>query len=139
MAQMEQPMSEPMTQTDQTSQGTLSITQIDHAIVSVRDLNASESFYTSLLGWKKIDETNNNRLGLFGGLGLNLVQSKTAAQNSSVLGFKTADIDGAANALKEAKVEFTESEFPLPDGTVNRVLTFADPDGNTINLVQKKV
>ncbi len=33
-------------------------------------------------------------------------------------------------------MEFQRTQFPLPDGTVNDVVRFADPEGNEIDVVQ---
>lgn len=121
--------------------GALSVDAIDHAIVLVDDLDDQVAFYSEMLGWQQIAEGEANRLGLAGGIGLNLVQSPDQSVEGphtgvSALGFRTTDLAASRTSLQDAGIEFTEMEFGLPDGTVNDVLSFADPEGNTINLVQ---
>jgi catechol 2,3-dioxygenase-like lactoylglutathione lyase family enzyme len=123
--------------------GSLQVGQLDHVILRVSNLDAESAFYTKMLGWKQIAQTPNNKLGLVGGIGLNLVKHDRAPTTTThsgvdVLGFKTTDINKAIAALKAENLKFTQSNFPLPDGKINLVLTFADPEGNTINLVQPK-
>jgi catechol 2,3-dioxygenase-like lactoylglutathione lyase family enzyme len=134
-------METPSVPTDGT--GSLQVGQLDHVILRVSNLDTESAFYTKMLGWKQIAQTPNNNLGLVGGIGLNLVKhdeppATTIHAGVDVLGFKTTDINKAIASLKAANLKFTQSDFPLPDGNINLVLTFADPEGNTINLVQPK-
>jgi len=125
-------------------EGALAVAALDHAILLVGDLDAQSAFYSEMLGWEQIAEGESNRLGVVGGVGLNLVVSPDGAQSDSlttgvdVLGFRTTDIEAAATALTDAGVTFERNEFPLPDGGVNDVLSFADPEDNAINLVQPR-
>jgi len=127
-----------------TGEGALAVAALDHAILLVGDLDAQSAFYSEMLGWEQIAEGESNRLGVVGGVGLNLVVSPDGAQSDSlttgvdVLGFRTTDIEAAATALTDAGVTFERNEFPLPDGGVNDVLSFADPEDNAINLVQPR-
>lgn len=126
-----------------TGEGALAVAGLDHAILLVTDLDAQSAFYTELLGWQQIAEGDSNRLGLVGGVGLNLVasdgqQAGTRTSGVDALGFRTTDIETAASALTDADLEFERTEFPLPDGGVNDVLSFTDPEGNAINLVQPR-
>lgn len=124
-------------------EGALAVAALDHAILLVTDLDAQSAFYTELLGWRQIAEGEANRLGVVGGVGLNLVASDGAPAGTpttgvDAMGFRTTDIAAAESALTDAGLEFQRSEFPTPDGGVNDVLSFADPEGNSINLVQPR-
>jgi predicted enzyme related to lactoylglutathione lyase len=121
-----------------TSAGSLSVGAIDHVIIGVKDLAASSTFYSTYMGWSQIAQSDANRLGLVGGIGLNLVTGGPAEKQDHTIGFKTTNIETAAAALTKGGVKFDRGEFPLPDGTINLVLMFTDPDGNKIDLVQAK-
>jgi catechol 2,3-dioxygenase-like lactoylglutathione lyase family enzyme len=125
------------------SKGELVIDHIDHVIVNVPDLVKAKDFYTKYLGFKQIDGNNNFVLGIVGGIGVNLTASKSTMSpanglGAKAIGFKSSDLLASESALKAGGVSYKKSEFPLPDGTINQVLTFSDPAGTLINVVKAK-
>jgi predicted enzyme related to lactoylglutathione lyase len=135
--------SAPATQAPATrTTGALKLEAIEFVIVNVTDLKTSSAFYGDLLGWTPIETTPTNQLGLVGDLAINLVLSDSPGTPSmagvAVIGFRSTDIETAAAALTSAAVKFERAEFPLPDGGVNDLLSFVDPDGTAINVVARQ-
>jgi catechol 2,3-dioxygenase-like lactoylglutathione lyase family enzyme len=54
------------------------------------------------------------------------------------IGFKTDDLDGVAQRLREAGVEFKSGPKPAGSG-IGRLLFVYDPDYNEVEIIQREV
>lgn len=120
------------------------IDRLDHLVLTVRDINATVHFYSTLLGMKKV-EFGEGRIALaFGQQKINLHELgnefEPKAQNVQT---GSADlcfiIDTPINAAIEALIS---KGIEISEGPVHRTgalgkiesLYFRDPDGNLIEL-----
>jgi len=123
--------------------------QLDHAMIRVRDLDASLDFYTRILGMKVLRKTDypegrftNTFIGYHAedqGATLELThnwdQTEPYERGTAWghIALKVPDVRAAAAYLKAEGVEFSKEPSPMKHGT--RMLAFIkDPDGYSIEL-----
>lgn len=130
-----------------TSDNPLGLT-IDHAAISVMNLDEVASFYQNVLGFKEVESGNwgphvrFRTLAIPGVFRIDVVQRAGSARHSPVgrfdmeqgllhLCFKTTDLDAAHRyvASKTANLRLTKN----PEGTITEMFVI-DPEGNELEL-----
>jgi catechol 2,3-dioxygenase-like lactoylglutathione lyase family enzyme len=124
----------------------LSISHIDHIVLTVADINTSIDFYTQILGMRKI-EFGAQRIALeFGTQKINLHQQATATTPKAAhptLG--SGDICLITKSdITQVQHELTAKDIPIELGPVMRTgacgaivsLYIRDPDANLIEIAQ---
>lgn len=123
--------------------------RIDHAMIRVRNLDASLDFYTRILGMKVLRRTDypegrftntfvgyqDEDSGATLELTYNWDQTEPYERGNAWghIALKVADVRAAAEYLKAEGVEFSKEPSPMKHGT--RMLAFIkDPDGYSIEL-----
>lgn len=114
------------------------------AFVPSTDLARSRTFYERVLGLRLQQETPWALVFRGGATEVRVTRVENlVVQPFTVLGWVVADIDATVDALAASGVAFRRYEqiaqdgrgiWAAPDGA--RVAWFADPDGNTLSLVQ---
>jgi len=104
----------------------------------VSDLKRATKFYEEILGLEKKYEYSSYAGFDCGGVEIGLIPKPEESQKASVLSpsveFLVDDIEKAYNALKKKGVEFTKELHEETWG--GRQATFADPDGNILEITQ---
>lgn len=121
---------------------------LDHLALVTTDVVRAARFFTELLGFKETGrlETTHSGTIIFVSLGGTQVElfgygsSKAAAGADDCAGFKhlalaVEDIDAEYERLKAAGVEFTMAPTTVESGL--RIAFFCDPDGNSLELMQR--
>jgi catechol 2,3-dioxygenase-like lactoylglutathione lyase family enzyme len=117
--------------------------EFDHVHLNCSDINAAVSYYIEKFGGEKLSEaevagTNMVIIG-FGGIRL-LLNDKAPSgppAGSSVdhIGFRVADVDAAADVLKERGAEFLIEPIEIAEGV--KIAFVIGPDNVMIELSQE--
>ena len=119
--------------------------QIAHVALIVKDLDRMEEFYRSTFGLRlKYRYTSKNQPGMrlvflhAGAVELELMQypEPPAASWTGHLAFYCEDIDAEYQRLSELRCD--NLTCPRETGDGYRELTLSDPEGNRIELVQRR-
>lgn len=125
----------------------LSVQNIDHVTIVVRDLDASRKFYLDLLGMTEVDRPAFSFPGAWFRAGSTLLHLIEAHDQSGAPGvdgkrsgssrchhfaFEIADATAAAETLKNHGVMLMGEAKQRPDGAIQVFL--ADPDGHVVEL-----
>ncbi len=127
-----------------TSKGGVEVRSLDHLVLTVADVAATEAFYASVMGMKPVTFTGGRRALAFGSQKINLHQAGREFEpkagkpvpGSADLCFIVetpleqviAHLEREGVAIIEGPVEKTGATGPL------RSVYFRDPDGNLIEL-----
>jgi predicted enzyme related to lactoylglutathione lyase len=113
--------------------------------LAVRDMDKAKAFYTDVLGFKATQDTiwgDGNR-GVFvvppgGGtyLALDFIKGGNKPEKKEMMfHLSTQDVEAAYKNIKSKGVEPSSEIMPYPPG--GRFFSVKDPDGNTLNILQK--
>lgn len=110
--------------------------QLDTVFIWVTDIDASIGWYETMglpAGprhgpWQTIDVDGETRFALHEG-------DRAANGSTAVPSFRVADLDGEIRRL--ATVGITPIDDEITDNGMARFTTFADPDGNEIQLLER--
>ncbi|MBT5953805.1 VOC family protein [bacterium] len=124
------------------------ISNLDHLVLTVKDIPRTVSFYTTVLKMKEITFGDNRKALTFGSQKINLHQkgdefsphAKAPTEGSSDLCFIAKD------SLEEVIFELQKNNVEIIEGPVERTgamfkllsVYFRDPDGNLIEVSSKK-
>jgi lactoylglutathione lyase len=118
------------------------MTNLDHVGIYVKDVNRSVQFYEDLFGFKTVNNFGSGEakitiLDIGGGL-LELIQrpgspSPPPTGNWSHLALHVPEFDVVVSKLEDKKVELRR--VTMANG--NRLCFFNDPDGHTVELMEK--
>ncbi len=124
------------------------IKDLDHIALVTSDVQRSARFFIDLLGFRESGrlETAHSGLIIFVSLGGTQIElfgygdAKAAKGDDKSMGFKhlalaVEDIDGEYERLKAAGVEFFMVPTTVDSGL--RIAFFRDPDGNSLELMQR--
>ena len=115
------------------SEAALSVLELNHVTLYVRDLEASVQFYGEVLGLPALPRPHFGFAGAWFALGsqqlhLNVdTQNRHKERHSLHIAFLVQDAAAAARALQERGVALQGGPSLRPDGAVQ--VFFADPDG----------
>ena len=115
------------------SQAALSVLELNHVALYVRDLEASVHFYGEVLGLSALPRPDFGFAGAWFALGsqqlhLNVdTQNRDKERHSLHVAFLVQDASAAAQALQERGVTLQRGPSLRPDGAVQ--VFFQDPDG----------
>ena len=123
------------------------ISNLDHLVLTVKDIPRTVSFYTTVLKMKEITFGDNRKALTFGSQKINLHQkgdefsphAKAPTEGSSDLCFIAKD------SLEEVIFELQKNNVEIIEGPVERTgamfkilsVYFRDPDGNLIEVSTK--
>jgi lactoylglutathione lyase len=116
----------------------LTIRELNHVALHVRDLDASIRFYGGVLGLPRLLRPNFSFDGAWFALGtqeLHLIADPTHQADRKAFHFalRVKDAHAASAALSEKGITELRGPAPRPDGAVQVFLQ--DPDGHLIELV----
>ena len=120
----------------------MSILNVNHAALRVRDLKKAVHFYRDLLGIptaRIIGPVEDPRIVFLQGIELSAVQPGSEEAGFSHLGLEVRHIEKVCEELKGKGITF---DTPLRDVTFDeegkavKIITFKDPDGNRVELVE---
>jgi len=117
----------------------LSVSELNHIAIHVRDLAASEHFYGEVLGLPRLPRPDFNFGGAwfaFGAQELHLIEdtSLRAAERLPVhFALRVDDAYAAQAELAKRGVKIVGGAAPRPDGAVQ--VFFTDPDGYVFEMV----
>ena len=123
------------------------LSQLDHLVLTVRDINTSVEFYTNILGMEKI-VFGKNRIALkFGQQKINLHEYKNEFEPKSLLPtpgsadlcfITETDINAVINELEDAGVEIETGpvERTGATGKINSIY-IRDPDKNLLEIANQ--
>jgi len=122
----------------------MNITELDHLVLTVKDIQSSIDFYSSILGMNAIDFANERKALTFGGQKINLHQAgsefsphaKVPTPGSADLCFICeTDINDIINQLLTHQVKIIEGPVKRSGATGNLLSIYIyDPDYNLIEL-----
>jgi len=129
-----------------------------HSMIRVKDIKKSLDFYKNVLGLKVLDKKSLDDCELYflgeyeGGVEIELTNNFDTPENGYKNGdafghfaFAADDMDEFTKILKNAGYDFLYKPYSLTlkadDGTVKtkRIAFIKDPDGNEIEIIEKKV
>lgn len=119
---------------------TFTLGPLGQIALAVTDVDRAEAFYGGVLGLRRLFRSGDLAFYDCGGLRLLLDKTTAAAVTpSGVLYFRVADIALAVDRLQQKGLVFTDRPHliaPMPDHDLWMAF-FADPDGNTLALMQE--
>ena len=110
---------------------------IDHVWVWTRDMDAAVSFYGDVLGLPLVQRFGNEWSEFDAGairIGSHGAGDVAEVPHAGTIVFRVEDLDAARLALGERGVVFDPHEGEVPG--VGRYVSFADPDGNSLQLFE---
>lgn len=123
--------------------------KILHAMIRVKDIDASMKFYTELLGLQKTHEIKleDCLLHFLKGedsdfeieLTENLETPKNGYENGSAFGHfavETKDMDKFSEKVKEMGYSYLDEPFVMEEAQ-SKIAFIKDPDGNEIEIIEK--
>ena len=127
------------------------VTGVDHVAINCKDVEASVAFYSSILGFKRLETVpmevglaltylaipGGGRLELFGYK--DRVPDRTGDEKEAGLrhlAFAVDSVEGVEKKLREQGVTVTLPTTDLPSLGA-RVILFLDPNGVTVEVAQK--
>lgn len=122
------------------------IVKVEHIGIMVGDLDRSIAFYQEVLGLELVERRKNNaaEIAFFkaGDAEIELIAGSTAPYEKTDgvvnhLTFTVTDLDAAYQVLKDKGVELINPE-PIPIWDGMRVLFFRGPDGEKLELFERK-
>ncbi len=116
----------------------MEISGVDTVFVKVIDLDVATDWYSDILGIRPGPRYGDWQVLDVGGpvtFGLHRFDAVPDAVNA-VVALKVGDLDEAIRTLSESGVESIDGE--VTDTGYKRFATFADPDGNHIQLIETK-
>ncbi len=120
----------------------MKITRIESVYLHVSDLDRAARFYEEVLGLQRGDSTESAVGFRLGDDRLGILHSDTQSETGGagpLVFLHVANVEGAVQELREAGVAIVGSVSVMDDldGSLIRVATFQDPDGNTLHLVER--
>lgn len=122
----------------------MNITQLDHLVITVKDIQASIEFYTRVLGMNVIEFANDRKALSFGSQKINLHQAGSEFEphaasptpgSADLCFICNMSIEDILCALKSQQVHVIEGPIER-SGAIGKLLSvyIADPDKNLIEL-----
>ncbi|MCG7909831.1 MAG: VOC family protein [Candidatus Thiodiazotropha taylori] len=126
----------------------MKITQLDHLVLTVRDIQVSCDFYTRILGMQLVEFAGGRKALKFGSQKINLHQHRQEFKpkaalptpGSADLCFLTeVPVSEVANHLKRNQIEIIEGPVERT-GAEGPILSIylRDPDGNLLEIANRK-
>lgn len=121
----------------------MKITGIESVYLRVSDLDRAARFYEEVLGLEAGNRSDSAAEFLVGDDRIGLLHAATGGgqgETGPLVFLQVEDIDGAVRELREAGVTLIGKISLMDDldGSMIRVATFQDPDGNTLHLVENQ-
>jgi catechol 2,3-dioxygenase-like lactoylglutathione lyase family enzyme len=115
----------------------MSVGAIDHVWVWTRDMDAAVRFYGDILGLRLVQRFGNEWSELDAGairIGLHGAGDAAHVPHAGTIVFRVEDLDRAKLSLGGRGVVFDPHDGEVPG--VGRYVSFADPDGNSLQLFE---